>query len=255
MSNWQPYCFKKDFHKDTPVCASCKRTNRTRKFCREKHKHKKLPWCTVYVILSAVDSIDPSTMMAAPSKLSSSNNSCDEPNDEGEKDPENEDTDDIHQIEFSRTFLAQVSITKNTIHWLDFMEGEAAPTSTEGEVKALNYAIRSPPMMQPYAGMHHASIPPPPPPYYPMMTPEQQQHYFQHHTAWQAQFAVPPPPMMVAIPPMMPPPPQLPPLPPMMTNESQVKGEDTENNKEGQDTNSGEIKNDYHSMPQMSVSL
>mmetsp|Transcript_32232 Transcript_32232/g.96637 ORF Transcript_32232/g.96637 Transcript_32232/m.96637 type:complete len:548 (-) Transcript_32232:2392-4035(-) len=68
MVQWQPYCVKKAFGPKTPVCSSCKKTNRTRSFCRDRHQHKQLPWCTVYVMLSAVDSTDPTTVVAAPSK-------------------------------------------------------------------------------------------------------------------------------------------------------------------------------------------
>ena len=49
----KPFCIKKNFDSKTPVCTTCKKTNRTRSFCRERHKHKLLPWCTVYVVLSA----------------------------------------------------------------------------------------------------------------------------------------------------------------------------------------------------------
>lgn len=68
MVQWQPYCIKKPFDGKTPVCAACKKTNRTRSFCRERHQHRQLPWCTVYVILSAVESTDPNTVVAAPSR-------------------------------------------------------------------------------------------------------------------------------------------------------------------------------------------
>ena len=67
MVQWQPYCVKIPFGKKTPVCAACKRTNRTRSFCRERHKHRHLPWCTVYVLLSSLDAADPSTVVAGPS--------------------------------------------------------------------------------------------------------------------------------------------------------------------------------------------
>ena len=68
MVQWQPFCVKLPFDPKTPVCSSCKKTNRTRSFCRERHQHRQLPWCTVYVMLSAVESTDPSTVVAAPSK-------------------------------------------------------------------------------------------------------------------------------------------------------------------------------------------
>lgn len=69
MGGWRPFCVMEDFppNSKTPVCATCKKTNRTRSFCRERHKHRKLPWCTVYVVLSTQESADPSTIVAAPS--------------------------------------------------------------------------------------------------------------------------------------------------------------------------------------------
>lgn len=70
MVQWRPYNVMEDFppNSKTPVCATCKKTNRTRSFCRDRHKHRKLPWCTVYVMLSTQESADPSTVVAAPSR-------------------------------------------------------------------------------------------------------------------------------------------------------------------------------------------
>ena len=70
MVQWRPYSVMEDFppNSKTPVCATCKKTNRTRSFCRDRHKHRKLPWCTVYVMLSTQESADPSTVVAAPSR-------------------------------------------------------------------------------------------------------------------------------------------------------------------------------------------
>jgi hypothetical protein len=65
MVQWQPYCVTKPFEAKAPVCASCKKTNRTRSFCRERHRHRFLPWNTVYVLLSTLKSVDPSTVVAA----------------------------------------------------------------------------------------------------------------------------------------------------------------------------------------------
>eukprot|EP00531_Pseudo-nitzschia_arenysensis_P018177 CAMPEP_0116129188 /NCGR_PEP_ID=MMETSP0329-20121206/7795_1 /TAXON_ID=697910 /ORGANISM="Pseudo-nitzschia arenysensis, Strain B593" /LENGTH=583 /DNA_ID=CAMNT_0003623447 /DNA_START=82 /DNA_END=1833 /DNA_ORIENTATION=+ len=69
MAGWRPFNVMEDFpaNSKTPVCATCKKTNRTRSFCRDRHKHRKLPWCTVYVMLSTQESADPSTIVAAPS--------------------------------------------------------------------------------------------------------------------------------------------------------------------------------------------
>lgn len=68
-ASWRPFCVMEDFPSSskTPVCSTCKKTNRTRSFCRDRHKHRKLPWCTVYVLLSTQESVDPSRIEAAPS--------------------------------------------------------------------------------------------------------------------------------------------------------------------------------------------
>eukprot|EP00532_Pseudo-nitzschia_australis_P007624 CAMPEP_0168176454 /NCGR_PEP_ID=MMETSP0139_2-20121125/7796_1 /TAXON_ID=44445 /ORGANISM="Pseudo-nitzschia australis, Strain 10249 10 AB" /LENGTH=614 /DNA_ID=CAMNT_0008095173 /DNA_START=126 /DNA_END=1970 /DNA_ORIENTATION=+ len=70
MVQWRPFCVMEDFplQSKVPVCATCKKTNRTRSFCRDRHKHRKLPWCTVYVMLSTQESADPSTVVAPPSR-------------------------------------------------------------------------------------------------------------------------------------------------------------------------------------------
>lgn len=223
MINWQALCLKNDFNEKTPVCASCKKTNRTRTFCRERHKHRHLPWSTVYVVLSAVDATDPSTVVAAPSHMtnnedegveatgnkSNSTGGSTANRSEVEEDVNNlEETDDIYAIEPSRTFLAQVSCTSNSIHWLQKLEGENTLTTTESDVKALNDAIRSPVT---HPDMNQMSMHPQP--YYPMLNPEQQQHYFQQQqqqfAAWHAQYGqhmMMPPPMMMAGPPHPPPP-------------------------------------------------
>lgn len=205
MVQWQPYCVKNEFDPKTPVCASCKKTNRTRTFCRDRHKHRQLPWCTVYVILSAVDSTDPSTVVAAPSRPS---DKSDEHPALGTKVTENvskaplrnekrkEDgkvsenvTDDINRIDPSRTYLAMVSCKASSIHWLDLLDGsQPVTTSTsvsESEVKALNDAIRSPtlpvtPMIDPsqyYGGIGYPSMQ--------VLPLHVQQQQWQQFTAWQ----------------------------------------------------------------------
>jgi hypothetical protein len=154
MVQWQPFCVKKPFDPKTPVCAACKRTNRTRSFCRERHKHRQLPWCTVYVLLSALDQTDPSTVVAGASKKVDG-----EHGDEDSKEPAkpaaeaeteagskrtaeatnggsetiasdaNDEGDDINDIAESRTFLAKVSCRSTSINWLELNEqdvGEAA---------------------------------------------------------------------------------------------------------------------------------
>lgn len=70
MTQWQPYCVPVQFAKNekTPVCAACKKTNRTRTFCRERHKHRLLPWSTVYVLMSTLESVESAATVPAPSK-------------------------------------------------------------------------------------------------------------------------------------------------------------------------------------------
>jgi len=46
---WQPFCSKKDMDEAMPVCAACKHKNYTKAFCRKRHKHRQLPWSTVYL--------------------------------------------------------------------------------------------------------------------------------------------------------------------------------------------------------------
>jgi hypothetical protein len=159
MVQWQPYCVKKPFGSKTPVCAACKRTNRTRSFCRDRHKHRHLPWCTVYVLLSSLDAADPTTVVAGPSKVveADSENVPGVADGNGQRKPsvgssnrkpkaETDDHstmgadtissdpgdlgEDIHDIPESRTFLAKVSCRSTSIHWLelsDFDSSEAAP--------------------------------------------------------------------------------------------------------------------------------
>ena len=88
MVPWQPYCVKECFDAKTPVCAACKKTNRTRSFCRTRHQHKALPWCTVYVVLSANDSNtatttkDSAAKSRTPSKVEKAKDKADKKTDE-----------------------------------------------------------------------------------------------------------------------------------------------------------------------------
>lgn len=150
MINWQPYCVKEDFDSKTPVCAACKKTNRTKSFCRIRHRHRQMPWCTVFVILSTVDSTDPSTVVASPSIPLDVFEHNPYPNIPGLSRPKRLynhcQTDDINAIESSRTFLALVSCTDSSIHWLQYGNGEEVVSNgaSESDVKALNEAIRTP---------------------------------------------------------------------------------------------------------------
>jgi hypothetical protein len=140
MVQWQPFLAKKAFDKKDPVCAACKRTNRTRTYCRERNQHLYLPWCTVYVVLTALDETDPSTLVAAPSQkidsdgegdsvAESRTNSKDEASVAGSATTGNEAesaSDDINDIAESRTFLVKVSSQCTSIHWLDLAELDSA---------------------------------------------------------------------------------------------------------------------------------
>lgn len=164
MVQWQPYCVVKPFDPKTPVCAACKRTNRTRSFCRDRHKHRQLPWCSVYVLLSTLDAADPSTVVAGASKKVGDEDDKTNGQPVKEQSPASEpkgkaeeasapgsdtiasdggDTgDDINDISESRTFLAKVSCRSTSIHWLEMAEydsSEAAPFPGTIPVDAQQY--------------------------------------------------------------------------------------------------------------------
>mmetsp|Transcript_52978 Transcript_52978/g.154332 ORF Transcript_52978/g.154332 Transcript_52978/m.154332 type:complete len:489 (-) Transcript_52978:105-1571(-) len=208
MVQWQPYQVKTPFDPKTPVCSACKKTNRTRSFCRERHKHRQLPWCTVYVLLSALETADPATVVADPSKPVKQESNTDTEKDEPKEvevdtkaasipgegtdevsaaeskasdsvDGENikpndgkksslEPSDDIHDIAESRTFLAKVNCEGTTIHWLELAD-------YEGE----HSGIAPPGHIDPsYAMMHQ--VPPGDPNahyYHPAMGYSAQQHH------------------------------------------------------------------------------
>jgi hypothetical protein len=152
MVQWQPFVTRKLFDKNAPVCASCKRTNRTRSFCRERNRHRQLPWCTVYVLLTALDQTDPSTLVAAPSQKVESDGEADSLADESKAISRDEtsvvgsetiggdadqDSDDVNDIAESKTFLVKVSSRGSSLHWLDLAEfdpivPQAAPESYLG---------------------------------------------------------------------------------------------------------------------------
>lgn len=134
MVQWQPFVTKKPFDTKAPVCSSCKRTNRTRSFCRERNKHRQLPWCTVYVVLTALDQTDPSTVVAAPSQKIDSDGEGDSGPEDSKTNGKDEaslagsatigseadgESDDINDIAPSKTFLVKVSCQGTSIHWLE----------------------------------------------------------------------------------------------------------------------------------------
>lgn len=240
MVQWQPYQVKTPFDPKTPVCSACKKTNRTRSFCRERHKHSQLPWCTVYVLLSALETADPSTVVADPSKpvdeavketdgddekgeSKDAETGVSSPGDEapgvdaksldgenvqpeGAKQAEEEQSDDINDIAESRTFLAKVNCRSTTIHWLELADFEGELGMTPSGHPDAPYAMGH--QMQPMDPNH---------PYYHAAYAAQQHHntlkshqqYFFHmqrqhqaaqYAAWQAHYN-PPPPHHVRMPP------------------------------------------------------
>ena len=163
-----------------------------------------MPWCTVFVILSTVDSTDPSTVVAAPSipaDYHDHNHYLGGP--VAQRPMRNYDhceTDDINAIDSSRTFLGKISGTHSSVHWLEYNNSEGNNSSaTESDVKALNDAIRTP----------GAGVPPPVldsnQQYYQMtqQAMQQQQYMQQPYGGWYG----PPPPHMMPMPVMPMPPP------------------------------------------------
>ena len=153
MVQWQPFQVKDHFLKEpdgkqVPVCASCKKTNRTRQFCREKHCHRQLPWCTVYVMMSALDSTDPSTIVAGPSvpagqpleevpaggagpvratkrgqeRAAKIARAAAEQRAESARIRVAKDCDDINAVPESRTFLAMVSSQEISVKWVELAD-------------------------------------------------------------------------------------------------------------------------------------
>eukprot|EP00934_Nitzschia_sp_Nitz4_P007825 Nitzschia sp. Nitz4//scaffold198_size39746//28569//30416//NITZ4_007605-RA/size39746-processed-gene-0.37-mRNA-1//1//CDS//3329540530//7815//frame0 len=228
MVQWQPYRVKTPFDPKTPVCSACKKTNRTKSFCRERHKHRQLPWCTVYVLLSALDSADPSTVVADPSKPvdenakvpakedgesgngdEAANSLGDEtPGDDSKpanlngdstKEPGNEsgenDSDDINDIADSRTFLVKVNCVGTTIHWLELVDFEGDQSAT-GHLDPA-YMQQQLPLPDPNMPYYHPAYGPP----QHQHAMKSQQHYYYHmqrqqqaaaqYAAWQAHYGHP----------------------------------------------------------------
>lgn len=212
MVQWQPYCVVKPFDSKTPVCASCKRTNRTRSFCRERHRHRHLPWCTVYVLLSALDQTDPTTVVAGAStkvdldedqENSSAGDEC-KPKAYEDLSTAGSDTiasdadgesDDINDIPESRTFLAKVSSRGTAIHWLELADYD--PQADPSFVATVQEAQHFEPTAAPehaapyyhsmgYAAQAHQNALKSHQQYFFQMQRQQQQH---HHQQQQHQYA------------------------------------------------------------------
>mmetsp|Transcript_23624 Transcript_23624/g.48891 ORF Transcript_23624/g.48891 Transcript_23624/m.48891 type:complete len:554 (+) Transcript_23624:591-2252(+) len=160
MVQWQPYCLRDHFGREpdgktAPVCSGCKKTNRTRSFCRDRHHHRQLPWCTVYVMLSSVDTTDPSTIVAGPSipvdapyedddeekkaddpRAARAAKAAAEARAESAKIKVADDCDDINDIPESRTFLATVSTREISIKWVELAEYDPSTMQPETSIHA-----------------------------------------------------------------------------------------------------------------------
>lgn len=220
MVQWQPYCVTKPFDAKTPVCAACKRTNRTRSFCRDRHKHRQLPWCSVYVLLSTLDAADPSTVVAGAShkvgdeetngdvkvesppvpKVAKAAEDASAVGSETIASDNGDPGDDINDIAESRAFLAKVSCRSTTIHWLEMAEydaSEAAPFPGAMPVDTQQYHVS---MGQMPAHPMEMNQGPPPQFYQPNMNYAAQQHQNalksrqQYFFQMQQQHQYPPPP-------------------------------------------------------------
>ena len=125
-----PYCVKSEFvDPKTPCCTECKSVNRTRAFCRETHKHKEVPWNTVFVVLSAdargvtevTDEQEGGDKSGSSGEVekqgSASTTQKDNNGDDANKNTKN--GDDINVIDHSRTFLSMISTKQNAIQWLE----------------------------------------------------------------------------------------------------------------------------------------
>jgi hypothetical protein len=214
MVQWQPFCAKKPFDPKTPVCAACKRTNRTRSFCRERHKHRQLPWCSVYVLLSTLESADPSTVVAGASRRVDDDESSAtgetpkgaSPASEVKVKTSESDTitsdegdtgDDINDIAESRTFLAKVSCRSSSIHWLELADFDGTDHAVYADSMQQHYAMIPGMHLDPNAVAHMAYG------YQPNMYAQQhqnalksrQQYFFQMQQQQQQPFPPPGPPM------------------------------------------------------------
>eukprot|EP00555_Chaetoceros_dichaeta_P003795 CAMPEP_0198250954 /NCGR_PEP_ID=MMETSP1447-20131203/1949_1 /TAXON_ID=420782 /ORGANISM="Chaetoceros dichaeta, Strain CCMP1751" /LENGTH=454 /DNA_ID=CAMNT_0043935871 /DNA_START=128 /DNA_END=1492 /DNA_ORIENTATION=- len=125
---------------DTPICMACKQKNYTRNHCRDKQKHRQLPWGTVYVVLSAVplptkeiekdddiDSPDAGTKRnspGAPTSPTMNSKINDSPLSKRRRVESNESrniestSDSIWDVAPSRSFLLTIMGKSRTLQWL-----------------------------------------------------------------------------------------------------------------------------------------
>lgn len=55
VASHKDYCFSGLQTVEVPICLACKEKNYTRQYCREKLKHRQLPWATAFAVLSSID--------------------------------------------------------------------------------------------------------------------------------------------------------------------------------------------------------
>jgi len=55
IASHKNYCFSGLQTVEVPICLACKEKNYTRQYCREKLKHRQLPWATAFAILSSTE--------------------------------------------------------------------------------------------------------------------------------------------------------------------------------------------------------
>lgn len=149
-----PYCYQQDVSANTLICGACKTKNYTRKQCRSKNRHRNLPWSTVYVILThksdetKIADLDKDSILQTGKRSRSEDNaenaakrrqvgeskhsvSVDE-NGESVKvasllEKLEDESDDIDEIDKSRTFLVEVNKEMCIIKWLDRDKTHTAP--------------------------------------------------------------------------------------------------------------------------------
>jgi len=120
-SAWQPYCIQKDqvatyFDSKTPICAACKKKNYTRTFCRDRHKHRSLPWSTVYVTLSVMEGMVPTPTTTSTEEASGTAADANVPNGTNVVDdvPSNGTTDPATLAALSASYLTSTTEGTNS---------------------------------------------------------------------------------------------------------------------------------------------
>jgi len=132
-------CYRaKEGHIDgkDPFCMACKGKNYTRHHCRGMEQHRQLPWGTFYILLSAIPRAPGDRVLVKGkdslnkgSKRPASDTGCNRslPSKKIKDNKynansvfEKEASDDIHQIEYSRTFLLKIKNDQSCVlRWLE----------------------------------------------------------------------------------------------------------------------------------------